>query len=153
ALLAFRGYRLDLSFPAAVPDWRAIHGGTLVSESGAHILPVRTYVAVFLALLVLTGLTTGAAYVDMGVTHVGSHEIDWNTVAALTIAVVKMLLVVLFFMHIKYSRRLTKLVVVAGFFWLAIMVTLTLSDELSRGWTDKAEPWSVLLPLIRLLPF
>ena len=73
-------------------------------------------------------------------------QIDWNTVAALAIAVVKMLLVVLFFMHVKYSPGLTRLVIVAGFFWLAIMIALTLSDELARGWTDTPQPWSLLLP-------
>ena len=59
-----------------------------------------------------------------------------------------MLLVVLIFMHVKYSPRLTKLVVVAGFFWLAIMIALTLSDIFTRGWTDTAHPWSVLLPFV-----
>jgi cytochrome c oxidase subunit IV len=116
-------------------------------HSGEHIVPVKNYVAVFLALLVLTALTTKVAYIDLGQTAVGkTHEIDWNTVAALAIAVCKMLLVVLFFMHVKYSPKLTKLVVIAGFFWLAIMVSLTLSDVLTRGWTDTSLPWSALLP-------
>lgn len=118
------------------------------AEHAGHVVPVKIYVGVFLALLVLTGLTTTVAYIDLGQTHIGlHHEIDWNTVAALTIAVAKMLLVVLFFMHVKYSPGLTRLVVAAGFFWLAIMVALTLSDELARDWTDTARPWSVLLPL------
>jgi cytochrome c oxidase subunit IV len=121
-------------------------------HAGEHIVPVTTYIAVFIGLLVLTGLTTKVAYIDLGQTAIGkTHEIDWNTVAALAIAVVKMLLVVLFFMHVKYSPRLTKLVVVAGFFWLAIMVSLTLSDVLTRGWTDTSLPWSVLLPFLRPL--
>jgi hypothetical protein len=51
-------------------------------------------------------------------------------------------------MHVKYSPGLTRLVVVAGFFWLAILIALTLSDELSRGWTENAQPWSVLLPFL-----
>ena len=69
-----------------------------------HIVPVKNYVAVFIALLILTGLTTTVSYIDLGHTRIGkTHVIDWDTVAALTIAVVKTLLVVLFFMHVKYS--------------------------------------------------
>jgi cytochrome c oxidase subunit 4 len=114
-----------------------------------HIVPVKNYVAVFITLLILTGLTTKVAFIDLGQTTIGkTHAIDWNTVVALAIAVVKMLLVVLYFMHVKYSPGLTRLVVVAGFFWLAILITLTLSDELSRGWTENAHPWSVLLPFL-----
>jgi cytochrome c oxidase subunit 4 len=130
------------------------HDQNTGGHAGDHIVPVTTYIAVFIGLLVLTGLTTEVAYIDLGRTAVGrGHEIDWNTVAALAIAVVKMLLVVLFFMHVKYSPKLTKLVVVAGFFWLAIMVSLTLSDVLTRGWTDTSLPWSVLLPFLRPLLF
>jgi cytochrome c oxidase subunit 4 len=114
-----------------------------------HIVPVTTYIAVFIALLVLTALTTKVAYTNLGETAIGRHHIDWNTVAALAIAVTKMLLVVLFFMHVKYSPGLTRLVVVAGFFWLAIMVALTLSDELARGWSGTPQPWSFLLPFLR----
>ena len=114
-----------------------------------HVVPVKNYVGVFIALLILTALTTTVDYIDLGRTAIGkTHQIEWNTVAALAIAVVKMLLVVLIFMHVKYSPRLTKLVVVAGFFWLAIMIALTLSDILARGWTDTAQPWSVLLPFV-----
>ena len=113
-----------------------------------HIVPVKNYVAVFLSLLILTALTTKVAYIDLGQTAIGkTHVIDWNTVAALVIAVVKMLLVVLFFMHVKYSPGLTRLVILAGFFWLAIMIALTLSDELSRGWTGTPQPWSLLVPV------
>jgi len=116
-----------------------------------HIVPVKIYVGVFLSLLVLTGLTTTVAFIDLGQTAIGKiHVIDWNTVAALAIAVVKMMLVVLFFMHVKYSPGLTRLVIVAGFFWLGIMIALTLSDELSRGWSGTPQPWSVLLPFINL---
>jgi caa(3)-type oxidase subunit IV len=74
-----------------------------------------------------------------------THAIDWNTVAALVIAVAKMLLVVLFFMHVKFSPGLTRLVIVAAFFWLAIMIALTLSDVLTRGWTGTPQPWTTLL--------
>jgi cytochrome c oxidase subunit 4 len=98
-----------------------------------HVVPVKTYVLVFLALMVLTGLTTGVAFIDL-------HA--WNTPAALAIAVVKMLLVVLFFMHVKYSPKLTKMVVVAGFFFLSLLVAFTLADELTRNWSPRALDWS-----------
>jgi cytochrome c oxidase subunit IV len=102
-----------------------------------HIVPVGVYVGVFLALLVLTALTTGVAFIDLG---------PLNTVVALTIAVIKMLLVVLFFMHVRYNKGLTRIVIVAAFFWLGIMMTLMLADELTRHWDMYPEPWSVLLP-------
>lgn len=104
-----------------------------------HIVPVRTYVGIFLALLALTALTTAVAFVDLS---------RWNTVVALAIAVVKMLLVILFFMHVKYSGGLTRVIILAGFFWFAILVALTLSDELTRHWTPSPGPWSTLLPFL-----
>lgn len=92
----------------------------------SHVLvSVRLYVAVFAALIVMTGLTVWMAFLDLG---------TLNDIAALTIAVTKATLVVLFFMHLRYSTPLTRVVVVAGFFWLGILFTLTLSDYLSRGW-------------------
>jgi len=113
------------------------------SSGSEHVVPVSTYVGVFLALIGLTALTTGVAYIDLG---------RWNTVAALAIAVIKMLLVVLFFMHVKYSTGLTRIAILAGFFWLLIMITLTLSDELTRGWEIVSHGWSVMIPVVlRLL--
>jgi len=117
----------------------------------AHVVPVKTYLGIFVALLVLTGLTTGVAFVDFGELHTGIHLLDMiplNTVAALAIAVVKMLLVILFFMHVKYSSGLTKIVVMAGFLFLAILVSLTLADELTRGWSPEAGGWNTALPTI-----
>jgi cytochrome c oxidase subunit IV len=113
------------------------------SHSG-HVVPVTLYVGVFLALMVLTGLTTGIAYIDLGA---------FNTVVALIIAAIKMLLVVLFFMHIKWAKGLTRIAVIAGFFWLGIMVTFTLADELTRRWEINPVTWlgSMLLPLARHL--
>jgi cytochrome c oxidase subunit 4 len=90
-----------------------------------HIDSIKTYVGVLLALLILTGLTTEAAYVDLG---------PFSVVVALTIAVIKMLLVALFFMHLRHSNRLTKLVVSGGLMWLGILLVLTLSDFATRGW-------------------
>jgi len=108
----------------------------------AHIVPVKTYVGVFLVLMVLTGLTTGVAFIDL-------HA--WNTPVALAIAVVKMVLVVLFFMHVKYSPSLTKMVIIAGFFFLALLVAFTLADELTRSWSPQVHSWSALLPVFRNL--
>jgi cytochrome c oxidase subunit 4 len=83
------------------------------------------YYRLFAALLVLTGLTVGVAYLDLGLL---------NTVIALTIATAKALLVVLFFMHVRYSHRLTWVFIGAGVFWLLLLLVLTLSDYLTRGW-------------------
>jgi cytochrome c oxidase subunit 4 len=107
-----------------------------------HIVPISTYVLVFLALMVGTGLTTWVATIDLG---------RWNTVAALTIAVVKMILVVLFFMHVKYATGLTRIVILAGFFWLGIMITLSCSDELTRTWEIVPQGWNMIVPLVSRL--
>jgi cytochrome c oxidase subunit 4 len=104
-----------------------------------HVVPVSTYVLVFLALMAGTALTTGVAYVDMG---------RWNTVAALTIAVIKMLLVVLFFMHVKYATGLTRIVIICGFFWLGIMITLSCADELTRAWEINPAGWGGIIPFL-----
>jgi len=90
-----------------------------------HIVPKKVYFAVFATLIVLTATTTTISFLDLG---------PWNTVAALGIAFVKATLVALFFMHVKYSPRLTQIVVAGGLFWLAILIALTLSDFLTRGW-------------------
>jgi cytochrome c oxidase subunit 4 len=97
-----------------------------------HIVPVRTYVMIFLALLGLTALTTGMAFVDLG---------SLNTVIALVIAATKMLLVMLIFMHVKYSSRLTKLAILAAFFWLALLLTFTMSDFFTRQWSPTSSGW------------
>jgi len=98
-----------------------------------HVVPVRVYVGIFLALLVLTALTTGVAFVNLG---------PWNTVVALAIAVAKMMLVVLFFMHVRSSSSLTRIVILAGFFWLAILIAFTLTDVGTRYWSPTPEGWS-----------
>src|SRR5579872_4537279 len=85
----------------------------------------KIYTVVFLALLALTGVTTWVAYKDL-------HE--FSVVVALTIAVIKMLLVALFFMHLRHSTKLTRIVVAGGLFWLAILIVLSLSDLLTRNW-------------------
>jgi cytochrome c oxidase subunit 4 len=90
-----------------------------------RVVPVRVYVAVFVTLLVMTATTTAVSSIDLG---------PWNTVVALAIAVFKASLVVLFFMHLKYSPRLTSAVLLGGLFWLCILLLLTFSDFVSRGW-------------------
>jgi cytochrome c oxidase subunit 4 len=96
-----------------------------------QVVPVRTYLLVFGALFVLTITTYYAATIDME-TALGTH-FPLNSLVALAIAVTKAVLVILFFMHVKYSGRLTRMVVVAGFFWLGIMLTITMSDYLFRA--------------------
>ncbi len=90
-----------------------------------HVTSRKIYFAVFAALLILTYVTIEVSRHDLG---------RYNTIVALTIAVTKAVLVVLFFMHVRYSTRLTKLVVVGGFMWLALMIGLTLTDVLTRSW-------------------
>jgi cytochrome c oxidase subunit 4 len=91
-----------------------------------HIVSKKVYYVIFGALMVLTALTVWVANIDLG-----SEKL--NTIVALAIAVTKAMLVVLYFMHVRYSSRLTWVVVAGGFLWLLIMVGLTLSDYLSRG--------------------
>ena len=91
-----------------------------------HIVMPATYLKVLIALAVLMVLTIAAAEVHFGE--------PYNLVIALAIAVTKMTLIVLFFMHAKYSARLTWVAVGAGFFWFVIMVMLTLADYTTRGW-------------------
>src|SRR2546426_11612802 len=91
-----------------------------------HIVPVRIYVAIFLALMAGTALTVWA----------GVHDFpgELNVIIALTIAVIKATLVVLYFMHVRYSSRLIWVVFTSALFWLVILFALTLSDYWTRGW-------------------
>ena len=90
-----------------------------------HVDSVKTYAVVFAALIALTVITTAVAFVDLG---------PFSVVAALVIAVCKMLLVALFFMHLRHSTILTRVVVLGGLLWLAILLVLTFADFISRGW-------------------
>ena len=94
-------------------------------EEHLHIIKPTFYLGIFFALLCLTALTTGMSFIDLGV---------FNAVIALAIAVVKASLVVLFFMHIHYSSRLLKMTVAAGLFTFCLLITLTMSDYISRAW-------------------
>ena len=91
---------------------------------GEHIVPTRVYYTIYGILLLFTYLTVQIAFFDLGVL---------NTIAAVTIAVLKATLVALFFMHLKYSSGLTKMVLVSGLLWLGILLALTLGDYLTRG--------------------
>ena len=97
-----------------------------------HITPVRNYVLVFLALIVLTVTTVLVSKVELG---------EFNFVAAMTIAVIKASLVIWFFMHVNRSTSLTRLFVFAGLFWLAILLVFLSSDYISRGWLPRPTFW------------
>jgi cytochrome c oxidase subunit 4 len=90
-----------------------------------HIVTPAIYMIVFATLLVFTGVTVGAAYVDLGIL---------NPVVALAIACFKAVVVILFFMHVKYQSKLVKLTVASGFFTFIVLITMTLTDYMSRAW-------------------
>jgi cytochrome c oxidase subunit 4 len=90
------------------------------------IVPVRTYYLIFLTLMVCTAITVAVAFVDLG---------PLNAIVAMTIAVLKATLVVLFFMHVKYSPKLTWAVVIGSVFWLGILIVMTAGDYLTRRWS------------------
>jgi cytochrome c oxidase subunit IV len=96
-------------------------------QTHSHPTP-GLYLLILSALVVGTCLTWGIAFIDLGI---------WNPVVALTIAVIKAVLVILFFMHVFYSSKLTKLTVAAGFFWLLIMITMSMSDYLTRTFLPR----------------
>jgi cytochrome c oxidase subunit 4 len=88
-------------------------------------MPLRVYYTIFAILMFCTYLTVQAAFLDLG---------PWNTAVALAIAIVKATLVVLFFMHVKYSPKLTWAVVIGSVFWLGILLAITMTDYMTRGW-------------------
>ena len=90
-----------------------------------HVVPLWIYFAVFTTLLVLTGVTAAVAFVDLG---------RFNVAVALTIAIIKASLVLLYFMHLRYSSRLTVVFVLIALFWLSTLISITMADVLSRGW-------------------
>lgn len=100
-----------------------------------HIVSKKVYFVIFGALMVGTGLTVLAAFKDMDTMFHGA-----NTVVALTIAVIKATLVVLYFMHVRYSSRLIWVIVIAGFFWMGIMFALTFSDYFTREPMPAEQP-------------
>ena len=90
-----------------------------------HVVPAKLYARVFGLLVLLALLTTGVAYINLG---------RFSIVAALTIAIVKMVLVILFFMHVRWSSKLTWVFVGAAFAWLMILIGLSFTDYISRYW-------------------
>jgi cytochrome c oxidase subunit IV len=96
-----------------------------IEESQHHVVSPKIYVLVLFALLIGTGLTVWASFLELGI---------WNPVVALAIATGKAMLVVLFFMHVKYSTKLTKLTVVCGIFIFFGLISMTLADYMTRAW-------------------
>ena len=106
-----------------------------------HIESIKTYTLVFISLLILTALTTLVAMVDLG---------PFSVVVALAIASVKMMLVALFFMHLRHSVVLMKVVIGGGLLWLGILLLLSMSDFVSRGWLPVPGKWQGGSAKIRL---
>ena len=96
-----------------------------------HVSPKSLYYTIFGTLMVLTAITVWAAYLNLGV---------FNATVALGIATFKATLVILYFMHVKYSSKLTKLVVVTSFFFVAILIFETMADYASREWLLPLPP-------------
>ncbi len=94
---------------------------------GPHIIPFRTNLAVFVALMVLLFVTVAAAYLDLGA---------WGLPVAMTIATIKAALILLYFMHIRYASRLQWMFSTAALLWLGIMILIIMSDYISRGWLN-----------------
>ncbi len=114
------------------------HGTTPLNEQQEHehhVVSPLIYLAILVCLLLATALTCGMSYIDLGEWHVAPGlTLFWNPVVALAIACTKMVLVVLFFMHVKYSPRLTKLTVASGLFMFLVLVGMTLADYFTRAW-------------------
>src|SRR5580700_7715422 len=113
-----------------------------MADPHEHVVSRGLYALILVALMVLLALTTIMGFVNVDQILPGHR--GWNTGIALTIAIVKALLVVLFFMHVKYGSRLTWVFAAAGFVWLAIMIVLMMSDYATRnrpeGVNPKGEP-------------
>ena len=90
-----------------------------------HVIAKKTYYTIFGILILMTLLTVKAAFLDLG---------RFNVTVAIGIACFKATLVLLYFMHLRYSLRLTRLIVACALAWLAIMIVITMSDYISRGW-------------------
>lgn len=95
-----------------------------------HVVSRKTYIVVWVALMALMILTAGLSRLNLG---------EWSTLIALAIAVIKALLVILFFMHVRYeNQKMAWIVVIAGFFWLGILMALSMTDYLTRGYLGVA---------------
>ena len=94
-------------------------------EHRQHVISTGIYVGIWATLMFLTALTTGVSFIELG---------DWNIVLALVIATIKGTLVVLFFMHLYYSTKLTKVAMIAAIFFLFLLLSLSMTDYLTRAW-------------------
>jgi cytochrome c oxidase subunit IV len=104
-------------------------------EHEHHVVSPLTYLTILGALLVFTAFTVWMSFIDLGEWRLPfGLTLFWNPVVALAIACTKMTLVILFFMHVKYSRKLTKLTVASGFFFFLVLIGMTLTDYFSRAW-------------------
>jgi cytochrome c oxidase subunit IV len=95
------------------------------NEHQHHVVPVSIYIIIFVSLMILTGLTVLASQKNFG---------PGNTIIAVAIAALKATLVILYFMHVRYNDNIVRIAVFAGFLWLGVMIVLTLSDYIARGW-------------------
>lgn len=111
-----------------------------------HIVPIPIYVAIFAALLVLTAVTVWIAFQDL-------YGLDWlHTPLALGIATLKAVLVVLWFMHVKYSVRLTWVFIASGILWLGILLAITIGDYVGRSWEHQGQGWQASLTIEQPTP-
>jgi cytochrome c oxidase subunit 4 len=97
-------------------------------DAMSHVVPMSMYVSIWATLMVFTGLTVFAATLELGI---------FNIVVALLIATIKGTLVVLFFMHLRYSTKLTMVTVIAAIFFLFILFGLSMTDYLTRAWLTR----------------
>ncbi len=97
-----------------------------------HIVPMRVYFIIFLALMILTAITVWVAFFDLGAV---------NDAVALGIASTKAMLVILYFMHVRYSSKLTWIFAGVGFLFLVILLAFTMSDVLTRDWIPASSGW------------
>jgi len=97
----------------------------MADHSEHHIVPRRVYYLVFITLIVMTWVTAIVSTIDLG---------RLNVFVALSIAIFKASLVILFFMHVKYGTKLTKMIVLAGLYWLILLLFIAMADLWTRGW-------------------
>lgn len=108
---------------------------TEAGHDGHHVVAIPVYLAIFVALLVLTGVTVWVAFLDLG---------SWDflhTPLALAIATLKATLVVLWFMHVKYSVKLTWVFIAVGLVWLLLLIGITVADYAGRNWEHIEDGW------------
>ena len=110
------------------------HAHAQEAHAEHHVVPLKVYYGVFAALMVLTLVTVEAARFDLGHPEWGGVRVPLNVIAALAIAVTKATLVVLYFMHARYSPKLTGVVIASSIAFFVILVFLTLTDYVSRPW-------------------